>query len=418
MQTLKSALLGGDFRPRPEDSIVALRNITFNVGRGEAFGVIGRNGSGKSSLLKIISGILKPTTGSVRVDGRVSALIELGAGFHPEISGRENIYINGIMLGLTRREIDERYDRIVEFSGIREFIDQPVKTYSSGMYVRLGFAVAVHAEPDVLLIDEVLAVGDEEFAQRCIAKIQEMKYRGVTMLFVTHQLDQVRLLCDRALWLDQGAMKAIGHPQRVVDDYLQNVSGTETLSEDTKVEPEPDDPLEEERWGSGEVTLPRVRMLDPRGRQLVALGASAAVTIEMDVRVREPQHDFVFGVGIYHADGTCVYGTNTELEGLIGESIEGSGTVRFEIPALDLVAGNYRIDAAVHTRNGRAFDYRRGVLRFVVGSPVHDIGVYRPPHRWTFDGGIRFRTTDPRQKNLPDAVRESLRSMDDDADES
>lgn len=416
MQTLKSALLGGDFKPRPEDSTVALKNITFNVGRGEAFGVIGRNGSGKSSLLKIISGILKPTTGSVRVDGRVSALIELGAGFHPEISGRENIYINGIMLGLTRREIDEKYDRIVEFSGIREFIDQPVKTYSSGMYVRLGFAVAVHAEPDVLLIDEVLAVGDEEFAQRCIAKIQEMKYRGVTMLFVTHQLDQVRLLCDRALWLDHGEMKAIGHPQRVVDDYLQHVSGVDALPESTKVEPEPGDPLEEERWGSGEITIPHVRMVDRKGRQLVALGASAAVTIEMEVRVREPQTDFVFGVGIYHADGTCVYGTNTELEGFISEGIEAAGTVRFEIPSLDLVPGNYRIDAAVHTRNGRAFDYRRGVIRFVVGSPVHDVGVYRPPHKWAFTPAIRFRTTDPRAKNVPDAVRESLRSMNEESE--
>lgn len=407
MQTLKSALLGRDFAPKPENSLEALRNITFNVARGEAFGVIGRNGSGKSTLLKIISGILKPTSGIVKIDGRVSALIELGAGFHPEISGRENIYINGIMLGLTRREIDERYDRIVAFSGIGDYIEQPVKTYSSGMYVRLGFAVAVHAEPDVLLIDEVLSVGDEEFAGQCIAKIQEMKYRGVTMLFVTHQLDQVRLLCDRALWLDHGGMQAIGDPARVVDDYLQHVSGNETVQEETKKE-DPGDPNEEERWGSGEIILSKVRILDPRGRQLVALGGSAAVTIELDVQTREPQTDFVFGIGIYHADGTCVYGTNTELEGFIPERISGTGRVRFEIPSLDLVAGNYRIDAAVHTRNGRAFDYRRGVLRFVVGSVVHDIGVYRPPHEWHFEGGITVRQRDPRDSNVPDGIRQSI----------
>ncbi|MGZ8869029.1 MAG: ABC transporter ATP-binding protein, partial [Thermoanaerobaculia bacterium] len=197
--TLKSALLKRDLTLAPDAAVAALRNVSFVVDRGEAFGIIGRNGSGKSTLLKLISGILKPTSGKVSVHGRVAALIELGAGFHPEITGRENIYINGIMLGLSRREIDQRFDKIVEFSGISEFLDQPVKTYSSGMYVRLGFAVAVHVDPDVLLIDEVLAVGDEEFSARCIAKIQEMKYRGVTLIFVTHQLDQVRNLCDRAM---------------------------------------------------------------------------------------------------------------------------------------------------------------------------------------------------------------------------
>src|SRR5438094_4279854 len=224
--TLKSALLKRDLKLTPEASVAALKDVSFVVDRGEAFGVIGRNGSGKSTLLKVISGILKPTSGTVRVNGRVAALIELGAGFHPEITGRENIVINGIMLGLSRREIDQRFDAIVEFSGIRDFIDQPVKTYSSGMYVRLGFAVAVHVDPEILLIDEVLAVGDEEFSQKCIAKIQEMKYRGVTQIFVTHQLDQVRNLCDRALWLDHGAAAAIGDPARVVDDYLQDVSGS------------------------------------------------------------------------------------------------------------------------------------------------------------------------------------------------
>src|SRR5437763_14936331 len=212
-------------------------------------------------MLKIISGILKPTTGTVAVNGRMAALIELGAGFQPEITGRENIYINAIMLGLSRREIDARFDRIVDFSGIRDFIDQPVKTYSSGMYVRLGFAVAVHVDPDILLIDEVLSVGDEEFSAKCIAKIQEMKYRGVTLLFVTHQLDQVRNLCDRALWLDHGEPLLIGDPVRVVDAYLQRVSGGAAATEVVQAappekEPEPEKKSnalhEEERWGSGE----------------------------------------------------------------------------------------------------------------------------------------------------------------------
>ena len=387
--------------------MAALKDVSFVVDRGEAFGIIGRNGSGKSTLLKVISGILKPTSGTVRVNGRVAALIELGAGFHPEITGRENIVINGIMLGLTRREIDKRFDAIVEFSGIRDFIDQPVKTYSSGMYVRLGFAVAVHVDPEILLIDEVLAVGDEEFSQKCIAKIQEMKYRGVTLLFVTHQLDQVRNLCDRALWLDHGMTEAIGDPVRVVDHYLQEVSGT-VAAPVTAPAATPTD--EEERWGSGEVVLRRVALTDEKGHELVALGAGSSVAIEMDVEVRVPQDDFVFGVGIYHADGSCVYGTNTDLEGLMPQQLDGNGRVRFLMPSLDLVAGTYRIDAAAHTRNGRAFDYRRSVLRFVVGSRVHDIGIYRPKHQWKFEGGIAFREIDNLKRNVPASVVEALQA--------
>ena len=413
--TLKSALLKRDLKLTPEASVAALKNVSFVIDRGEAFAIIGRNGSGKSTLLKIISGILKPTAGVVRVNGRIAALIELGAGFHPEITGRENIVINGIMLGLSRREIENRFDAIVEFSGIGEFIDQPVKTYSSGMYVRLGFAVAVHVDPEILLIDEVLAVGDEEFSQKCIAKIQEMKYRGVTLLFVTHQLDQARNLCDRALWLDHGAAAAIGDPARVVDDYLQAVSGGQPATAVPAVDS--GGPLsstskdsEEERWGSGEVILTRVAVTDDKGRELVALGAGSAVAIEMDVEVRVPQDDFVFGVGIYHADGTCVYGTNTDLEGLMPQHLDADGRVRFVMPSLDLVAGTYRVDAAVHTRNGRAFDYRRGVLRFVVGSRVHDIGVYRPKHQWRFEGGIAFREIDNLKRNVPASIAEAMQS--------
>ncbi len=416
--TLKSALLKRDLKLAPEASVEAVKNVSFAVDRGEAFGIIGRNGSGKSTLLKLITGILKPTGGTVAVNGRVAALIELGAGFHPEITGRENIVINGIMLGLTRREIDQRFDSIVEFSGIGDFIDQPVKTYSSGMYVRLGFAVAVHVDPDVLLIDEVLSVGDEEFSAKCIGKIQEMKYRGVTLVFVTHQLDQVRNLCDRALWLDHGEVEAIGDPVRVVDHYLQEVSGTSvaaaapaagagTTAEAAVATQNRD---EEERFGSGEVVLTRVGIVDDKGRELVALGPGTPVTIEMDVAVRVPQDDFVFGLGIYHADGTCVYGTNTDLEGLTPQRLESNGRVRFVMPSLNLVAGTYRIDAAVHTRNGRAFDYRRGVIRFVVGALVHDIGVYRPRHQWKVEGGITFKQIDVLERNVPTEIAEAMRA--------
>ncbi|HUP64433.1 MAG TPA: ABC transporter ATP-binding protein [Thermoanaerobaculia bacterium] len=420
-QTLKSALLRRKLVHTPDTSIEALSDLSFEVNRGEAFGVIGRNGSGKSTLLKLISGILKPTSGTLAVDGRISALIELGAGFHPEISGRENIYINGIMLGLSRREIDERFDRIVEFAGIGPFLDEPVKTYSSGMYVRLGFAVAVHVDPDILLIDEVLAVGDEEFSQQCVAKIQEMKYRGVTLLVVTHQLDLVRNLCDRALWLEKGEMAGLGDPVRVVDEYLQSVAGSrlrdpgpiaEEPEDEGEAEDEESDRSEEERWGSGELLLTRVALCDQKGRDLVAIGAGTPVTIEMEVDVREPQNDFVFGVGIFHTDGTCVYGTNTDIEGFLSTRIESPSRVRFVISSLDLIAGNYRIDAAVHTRNGRAFDYRRGAIRFVVGSRVHDTGLYRPQHEWVFEGGMELRRLDDIHRNVPSPLAVTMRDLD------
>src|SRR4030095_4127216 len=227
--TLKSALLQRSILRdlQPSEVFPALTDVSFTVPRGAAYGIIGRNGSGKSTALKLVAGITKPTSGSVRVDGRVSALIELGAGFHPEISGRENVYINGIMLGLSKREVQERFDEIVDFAEIREFIDAPVKTYSSGMYMRLGFAVAIHVDPDILLVDEVLAVGDEGFTHKCLDKFAEFKRRGKTILLVTHSLNLVERFCDEALWLDGGRVRGAGDPKRVVSAYLTDVEKSE-----------------------------------------------------------------------------------------------------------------------------------------------------------------------------------------------
>src|SRR5687767_12849650 len=234
--TLKSALLSGRVLHdlRPEETFDALKGVSFDVAAGKTFGIIGRNGSGKSTMLKLIAGIGRPSEGAVAVKGRVSALIELGAGFHPEISGRENVYINGMMLGLTKREIGARFDEIVSFAELQEFIDAPVKTYSSGMYMRLGFAVAIHVDPDVLLVDEVLAVGDEAFTHKCLDKFGEFRRRGRTVLLVTHSLDLVTRFCDEALWLDAGTARAQGDPKRVIDAYLLDVAGVEnqTMNEE------------------------------------------------------------------------------------------------------------------------------------------------------------------------------------------
>ena len=256
-------------------------DVSFEVARGEAFGIVGGNGSGKSTLLKLIAGILKPTTGSLETAGRVAALIELGAGFHPEISGRENIFINGAVLGLSKREIAARYERIVEFSGLEDFIEEPVKNYSSGMYVRLGFAVAIHTDPDILLVDEVLAVGDEAFAHRCLRRIEELLASGRTVIFVSHSLGLVEELCSRVLWLDDGRVRLIGEPRRVVDAYRQEVAEEESREHrEAKEEREREEEgahaavvaAEESgevlRWGSGAAEILGVRLLDARRRAL------------------------------------------------------------------------------------------------------------------------------------------------------
>src|SRR5512140_2034318 len=210
--TLKSALLQRSILRdlQPSETFPALTDVSFTVAKGSTYGVIGRNGSGKSTALKLVAGITKPTSGSVKVEGRISALIELGAGFHPEISGRENVFINGIMLGLTKREIEKRFDEIVELAELTDFIDEPVKTYSSGMYMRLGFSVAIHVDPEVLLVDEVLAVGDEAFTHKCLDKFADFTRRGKTVLIVTHSLGLVERLCDEAVWLDGGQKQSEG----------------------------------------------------------------------------------------------------------------------------------------------------------------------------------------------------------------
>ena len=227
--TLKSALLKGNLASElsPDEVFHAVNAVSLTVAKGSTLGLIGRNGSGKSTLLKLIAGITKPTTGMVEVGGRISALIELGAGFHPEISGRENVFINGVMLGLTTGEIRKRFDEIVEFAELEDFIDAPVKTYSSGMYMRLGFAVAVHVNPDVLLVDEVLAVGDEGFSLKCLDKFAEFKRRGKTIVLVTHGLGMVERFCDEAAWLDGGKLRGTGDPRRVVHAYTTDVEKAE-----------------------------------------------------------------------------------------------------------------------------------------------------------------------------------------------
>jgi ABC-type polysaccharide/polyol phosphate transport system ATPase subunit len=418
LRTLKSALLTGSVLSdlSADETFTALEGVSFDVPRGATFGVIGENGSGKSTLLKLVAGITKPTRGQLAVDGRVSALIELGAGFHPEISGRENVSINGIMLGLARREVERRFDEIVDFAELREFIDAPVKTYSSGMYMRLGFAVAIHVDPDVLLIDEVLAVGDEAFTRKCLDKIAEFHRRGKTILFVTHSLGLVEKMCDDALWLRHGRAADRGDPKRVVDAYLTYVAAGEeallqaqpaaTAALATTKEPAPRATPGEAapaggyrpgRWGSREIEVRAVRLLDARGRERHVFVPGETVTLVLAVHAREAVSDFVFGAGLYSADGSCVYGTNTDIEGFVPRRVEGDAEVRLALEGLSLVEGTYLLDVAAHRGDGTPYDYLRGQHSLRVKSRIKDVGVYRPLHSWSFSGGADIEPPPPRR---------------------
>ena len=409
-KTLKSALVDGTMTGGldPSKAIAALADVDFTVARGEAFGVIGGNGSGKSTLLKLIAGILRPTSGSVVVDGRVAALIELGAGFHPEISGRENVYVNGAILGLTRREIDRRLDSIVAFSGLADFIDEPVKNYSSGMYVRLGFAVAVHTDPDVLLVDEVLAVGDEAFGHKCLRRIEELLAAGKTLLFVSHSLDLVEGLCDRVLWLDDGRPRLLGEPRRVVDAYRQAVAeeeGREHHEEkDERARQEAarqeaaaegdgvdGDGRRERRWGSREAEIVAARVRGTDGEERYHLASGEPAVFEIDVAAASPLDDFVFGLRVSTPRGLEVWGTNTHLAGLEAIELAGRATVRVVCPALRLAPGEYYLDVAVHTEDGAPYDYWSHALGFTVTARDRGVGVYFPEHRWEAEGGVRWK---------------------------
>jgi ABC-type polysaccharide/polyol phosphate transport system ATPase subunit len=412
--TLKSALLSGRVLTdlRPDETFEALRGVSFEVAAGRTFGVIGRNGSGKSTMLKLIAGIGKPTSGTVAVRGRVSALIELGAGFHPEISGRENVFINGMMLGLPKREIARRFDEIVAFAELEDFIDAPVKTYSSGMYMRLGFAVAINVDPDVLLVDEVLAVGDETFTHKCFDKLAELKRRGRTVLLVTHSLDLITRFCDQALWLDAGVVREQGDPKRVVDSYLIDVARAENRAMDRESgiaqanaqapaapqstgSPASDAPEDmfkavEGRWGTREAEITAVELIGRDGTPAHVFQAGEAVAVRLQLVAHQPLTDFVFGVGIFTADGVCCYGTNTSIEGAVPGELSGDAEVVLHLQHLDLVDGTYKLDVAVHRQNGAPYDYHRQLYAFRVTSRLKDTGIYRPAHRWTFAGGVRL----------------------------
>ena len=359
----------------------ALRDINLDIEAGTTVGILGHNGSGKSTLLKCMAGIIQPTAGVVRVAGRMAALLELGAGFHPELSGRENVYLNGSILGLKRVEVDRVFDDIVGFAELETFIDTPVKHYSSGMYVRLGFAVAVNVDPEILLVDEVLSVGDEAFQRKCIDKVKTFQGEGRTIVVVTHAADLVRQMCDRAAALEHGSMVAQGEPNEVIREFRERLLKAATPAED--MSPELVRSELSPMWGRVKIAAALVSYATPT-QDAVAPGEPMRLDVTLDAP--EPVDDVVVGIAVYSSMGWLVFGTNTHLHGIDLGTVSGRRQVTFAFPEVPLLDGTYAVTIGVHTRGGLVYDSWEQLRRFEVAAPGRDIGLVRLPVAIEVDG--------------------------------
>jgi ABC-2 type transport system ATP-binding protein/lipopolysaccharide transport system ATP-binding protein len=371
------------FRGRPKElrEFWALKDVSLEIEQGSTFGLVGHNGSGKSTLLKLLAGIHRPTTGSVSTTGRVSALLELGAGFHPELTGRENIYLNGAILGMSRKQIDQAVDSIVDFSGIGEFIDVPVKVYSSGMYVRLGFSIAVTIDPDVLIVDEIVAVGDEEFQRKCFDHLHELHRRGTTIVIVSHALGIIENLCDSAAWLDHGHVKTIGEARGVVREYLDAVNEDEAAHAAVDAEATP--PTGPVRRGSGEVRVGHIEYLDAAGQPLQVLVAGEPVTFRIHYEAHQPVEDPVFGLGFVHESGVTVAGPNSASSVALPSLRPGVGHVDFQVPVLSFQPGSFEVTTAI-VHKGHVYDYAERAFQLKVrGGGTDEPGLVRLAGSWS-----------------------------------
>jgi ABC-type polysaccharide/polyol phosphate transport system ATPase subunit len=384
-QSLKAAFMRGG--RAKYDEFWALRDVDLQIPAGKTFGLIGHNGSGKSTLLKCLAGILVPDRGAIAVHGRVSVLLELGAGFHPELSGRDNVYLNGSILGMSKKQIDRQFDEIVDFAGLEQFIDTPVKNYSSGMYVRLGFSVAINVDPEILMVDEVLAVGDESFQRKCMEKFADFRAQGRTVVIVSHALSTMRTMCDEVAWLDHGLLKDVGRPQDLVDAYVggsheERAAAAEDDEADTD---DADTPAHRRaRWGSGDVRIRSAELLH-EGRATSHVPTGADVTFRMHWTAPRPVEEPVFGVAVHTLEGVHVTGPNTRDVDLSTGKLHGEGHLDLHVPRLMLTPGTYELTVAVFDRSVvQTFDHREKVLRFDVtpGRPRDQYGVVSLGGEW------------------------------------
>lgn len=374
----------------------AIKDVSLDIKKGEVVGLIGHNGCGKSTLLKLFTRIIYPEKGQISVIGQVSSLLELGAGFHPDFTGRENIYTNASIFGISKKEIDSIIDEIIKFSELKDFIDNPVRTYSSGMYMRLAFSVAIHVKPEVLLIDEILAVGDSNFQKKCMDKIVEFKKQGVTIVIVSHDLATIEKICDQVVWLDGGVIRKKGTPKKIINAYLEQMAKNqnEALVRHNEEEKE-EESLEistneveateksDDRWGSREIEIIDVELL--KENEITAVyDVEDKMEIKIKYKVNKDVEDICFGVGIFGTDGVQRYGTNTYIDGE-KVKLKKSGYVKFVIDRIGLVEGSYWLDVAAHDERGYPFDYRLKITEFATVSNIKDVGIVRLPHAWDFN---------------------------------
>ena len=360
----------------------ALKDVHFEVGRGEVVGLVGRNGAGKSTLLKILSRITEPTEGSATIHGSMGSLLEVGTGFHPELTGRENVYLNGNILGMGRKEVERKFDRIVEFSEIGKFLDTPVKHYSSGMYVRLAFSVAVHMEPDILVVDEVLAVGDASFQRKCLRKVGQMRQDGHTILLVSHDLNTVRGVCNRAAWLLGGKLQRVGPVEEVAQAYHRW-----SLEEDERMLASLQVAGARELQGT-EAEIATVRLLSLGGAPVDQVSTGEPLRIEVGLTSRRRFHAPVLGFGIERADGFHCYGCTTEIDNLPVPDLDGRMVFEIRLAALNLAPGNYRVTTGIwDSATGAQVDCWLDGAWIRVVSDRADHGSFFLPHEWVFPGG-------------------------------
>lgn len=382
-----------------------LKDVSLSIPKGKMVGFIGRNGSGKSTLLKVMTGILRPDKGEISVEGKVSSLIELGAGFHMDFTGRENIYMNASIFGLTRREIDRRLESIIQFSELGNYIDNPVRTYSSGMFMRLAFSIAINVDPDILLIDEILAVGDNAFQKKCISQIEALKQQGKTIVLVSHDNGVMERLCDEIYWMDNAVMIKHGNPHEIIQEYLDFL----TTSEEQRLQSEArqkeesavpversaestvenqglDQTTEQKRWGNNAVVIQETSIINPLGENRFIFQKGQPIDIEIIYKVNQPDVQRpVFGIGIFKMDGTLCYGSNTYID-KVPVTLHETGKVVCRIESLSLVQGDYYVNVACHHEDGTPYDYITRALTFRIHSKEDDIGIAYIPHKWIIQG--------------------------------
>lgn len=388
--SLKEKLL---FRNRNRHEVhEVLKGVSVSIKKGEVVGLIGENGSGKSTLLKLMTRIIYPDKGEIEIKGKISSLLELGAGFHPDMTGRENIYTNASIFGLTKKEIDERLEKIIEFSELGEFINNPVRTYSSGMYMRLAFSVAINVDADILLVDEILAVGDASFQAKCFKKMQEIKNEGKTIVIVSHDLASIERLCDKAVWIENGLKKIESRPHDAIAEYLDKIMNKEIKKKENVVKPiiEVHEEKKEEsikendknRTGNKDIEIKKVILFEKSTKkEKYSFKSDDGVIIRIEyTRNNDNISESAVGFGIFTKDGVNCYGTNTFVDNREKIKVSQNGIIEIVIDKIQLLEGEYVLDIAFHDEYGKPYDYIRRMKEFNVYSSIKDVGVFRMQH--------------------------------------